>query len=180
MAGHGGSPGQFGFAGDGSLARTARLFHPSGLALGTDPEGSDPALFFADTGSHRVRRVDGLYGTAPSVHTVLGDGAPASSGEGGPARLLPVHAPAGIDVDRAGNLYTTSLDALRVVFAGDERRAGGAGRVSSIYGAPPRATFPEPITTCLQQVRVAPSGYSIYAIDECQGLLLELVRSTEP
>ncbi|MBM4281053.1 MAG: DUF4215 domain-containing protein [Deltaproteobacteria bacterium] len=175
-----GTPGQRGSFGDGAAAAAARLNQPSGLALVRDGVSGPTTLYVADTGNHRVRHIDDVDGAAPTVAAVLGDGAAASSGEGAPARFFPVNAPTGLDVDDAGNLYATSRDALRVVLAEDRGRVGGDDVVTTIYGAPPRATFPEPITSCLQHLRIAPAGASVFAVDACQELLIELVRSTAP
>src|SRR5262249_32353377 len=68
--------GTLGFFGDGGPATNAALFEPRAIAIA--PDG---ALFIADAGNERIRRVD----AAGTITTVLGDGTPASSGEGAPA-----------------------------------------------------------------------------------------------
>ena len=51
--------------------------------------------------------------------------------------------------------------------------AGGA--VQTIYGAPPRDTFPASITTCLTGIAVAEPD-TLEVVDSCTGLLIELWR----
>lgn len=71
-----GSAGHFGFGGDGGPALAARFSSVTALALGTD--GS---IYVADTGNHRIRRVN------PSgiVTTIAGTGRSGYTGDGGPA-----------------------------------------------------------------------------------------------
>ena len=61
---------------------------PSDLAVA--PNGD---LFVADTGHHRVRRIDGRTGR---ITTVAGSGLPGASGDGGPARAASLSAPTGL------------------------------------------------------------------------------------
>ena len=59
--------GETGFGGDGGPAADARLNSPSGLAL--DGRG---ALYIADSGNHRIRKVDLETGI---ISTIAGTGA---------------------------------------------------------------------------------------------------------
>jgi DNA-binding beta-propeller fold protein YncE len=85
--------GEPGFEGDGGDASLARLNAPAGLAL--DASGN---LFIADTGNHRIRRVDAVSGV---IETVAGDGTPGFGGDGGPATSAHLRAPSGLVVDAA-------------------------------------------------------------------------------
>jgi cysteine-rich repeat protein len=161
---------RLGFGGDGGPATAALLYQPAALAR--CPDGD---LFIADTGNNRVRRVDGTG----AISTVLGDGVPASSGEGTPARTFPVDAPRGIACDAYGNVFVTSSTAVRLLPATDAGLVDGAGPVTTIYGTPPRTAFPASITGCLTGIGVA-SATRVEVGDACTGLLVDLDRVTAP
>jgi sugar lactone lactonase YvrE len=92
--------------GDGGPATSAELFSPGGVAL----HGSD-TLYIADTGHHRVRKVDLTSGI---ITTVAGDGTAGFGGDGGAAALAQLRAPADVAVDAAGYLYIADTDNHRV------------------------------------------------------------------
>ena len=87
--------GEPGYGGDGGPAVRARLFFPSGVAA--DKDGN---VFIADTGNHRIRRVD-VSGT---ITTVAGTGEAGFEWEG-PAIETQLSKPRGVAVDGSGNLY---------------------------------------------------------------------------
>jgi NHL repeat len=89
-----GAPGD---AGDGGAATGARLRAPRALAFG--PAGD---LYIADTGNHRVRRVEMESGI---ITTVAGSGAPGFSGDGGASSQARLHAPAGLTVSPTGTYF---------------------------------------------------------------------------
>jgi cysteine-rich repeat protein len=158
-----------GYAGDDGPATAARLFRPSALTRCNNGD-----LFIADTGNHRVRRIAG-----GEISTVLGAGVAASSGEGAPARTFPVDAPRGLGCDAYGNLYVTSTTAVRLLTASEDGIVDGSGGVQTIYGAPPRDTFPASVTSCLTGLAVT-SDHTVQVADACTGLLVELTRSAVP
>jgi sugar lactone lactonase YvrE len=86
--------------GDGGPATEARLDAPTQLAL--DGAGN---LFIADTRHHRIRRV----GPVGIISTVAGTGKAGFSGDGGPAAQAELMGPAGLKMDKAGNLYFCDL-----------------------------------------------------------------------
>lgn len=115
VAGVGAAGGQ----GDGGPAVEAQLDTPAGLAL--DVEGN---LYIAERGGHRIRRVD----RSGRISTVAGSGRPGAAGDGGPALEARLHSPAGVAVDRDGNLYIADTGNHRV------RLVGRDGIIRTIAG----------------------------------------------
>jgi len=140
--------------------------------------GTRSSVTVAESGNHRVRRID-LDDW--SIETVLGVGVGATSGEGTPARYFPLDEPLGVAVDSYGNLFVTSRTIVREVVSGADGIARGDDEVLTIYGGPPRDTFPEAVTSCLTGIGFAPAsadGSKLLVLDACQGFLLRLDRST--
>ena len=158
-----------GFAGDGGPAAGALLFEPTALTRCANGD-----LFIADTGNNRIRRV-----TGGTISTVLGDGVPASSGEGAPARTFPVDQPRGLACDAFGDLFVTSATTVRLLPASDSGIVDGSGVVQTIYGAPPRTAFPSSVTACLTGIAVTGAS-QLQVADACTGLLVQLDRTPAP
>ena len=167
-----GTPGQIGSFGNGEPAKDALFHQPGGLILSRSNSGFGASLYVADSGNHKLRRIDDVEGPNPIVHDVLGYGVGASSGSGGPAALFPIDAPVGLALDPAGNLYGTSRSTIRILMAGDDNIADSVDEVGSIYGAFDGEDFPEPITHCLQHLQIDQSGNVLYGVDECLGLFM--------
>jgi len=92
--------------GDGGLAVGASLGYPQGLAF--DPSGN---LYIAERDASDVRKVD----TNGIITTVVGTaGQGGFSGDGGPATKAQIQGPAGIAVDRSGNLYIADYGNNRI------------------------------------------------------------------
>ena len=85
-----------GYAGDGGLATQADLDVPLGLAL-----DSLDNLYFADSGNHRVRKVD----AGGRITTVAGNGTSGYSGDGGSAAGAELAQPVAVAIDTSNNLY---------------------------------------------------------------------------
>jgi sugar lactone lactonase YvrE len=85
----------FGYSGDGGPATSAQLANPEGVAV--DAIGD---LYIADTSNNRIRKVSNGV-----ITTVVGNGSPGYSGDGGQADIAQVNNPTGIAVDAAGNFY---------------------------------------------------------------------------
>ncbi len=111
-----GSPG---FSGDGRAATNASLFYPEGVAI--DTAGN---VFIADSNNNRVRRVN----TAGTITTVVGDGAPGYSGDGGAATSASLNGPRGVAVDAAGNLVIADSSNYRI------REVNPAGIIATVAG----------------------------------------------
>jgi sugar lactone lactonase YvrE len=94
-----------GYDGDNGLATFARLSHPSGLAL--DREGN---IFVSDSANHRIRKIspDGR------ISTIVGDGVPGSSGDGGVALAARLNKPQALVLDDQGVLYVADLENSRI------------------------------------------------------------------
>jgi DNA-binding beta-propeller fold protein YncE len=103
------------------LAETSELNLPWGVAIG--PSGR--YLYVADSGNHRIRRIDRRSGT---IFTVAGNGSPDYRGDGGIAANASLQAPAGIAIDRDGDLYIADMGNHRV------RRVDVAGNITTVAG----------------------------------------------
>ena len=90
--------GEMGYGGDGGQATTARLYYPSGVAV-----GSDGSIYIADSSNHRIRRV----GTDGIITTVAGNGTVGFSGDGGQATTASLSSPNGVAVGSDGSIYST-------------------------------------------------------------------------
>jgi sugar lactone lactonase YvrE len=82
------------------------------------------AVYIADAGAHRVRKVD----ASGVVTTVAGTGTAGFSGDAGPATSAMLSSPSGVAVDGAGNLYIADLQNMRV------RRVDKDGIISTVAG----------------------------------------------
>ncbi len=100
--------GVVGFAGEGTSAVTAQLNTPRQLAF--DSQGN---LFVADTGNHRVRKID----RNGVITTVAGTGTSGTGGDNGPASAATLNFPTGIAFDAKDNLYIATGNAIRKVEA---------------------------------------------------------------
>lgn len=111
--------GTSGFSGDDGLATEASLSIPSAVTL-----GYDGALYIADLGNNRIRRVgvDGI------IDTVAGAGAPGWSGDGGPAAEALLNGPIGLAWGNDGALYIADSNNYIV------RRIGSDGIITAAAG----------------------------------------------
>jgi hypothetical protein len=129
--------GTAGFSGDGGPATAAELSYPQEATV--DAAGN-PVI--ADNGNHRVRVVAASTGTfygqamtAGDIYTIAGTGAPAFSGDSGPATAAELSGPAGVTVDSAGNLVIADSgnSRIRVVAASGGTLYGQAMTAGDIY-----------------------------------------------
>jgi hypothetical protein len=156
--------------GDGGPADLARFDGPADLAI-----SSEGALYLSESEGHVVRRIgpDGI------VSTVAGTGIPGRDGDGGPASMAQLDAPASLDVDSAGNLYVADWNnsAIRVVSAaGTISTYAGLGTAGAAQaGVPAReAVLPRPI-----DFQLGPDG-SIYLLAQLSGKVFRMAGFGDP
>jgi trimeric autotransporter adhesin len=109
--------GTSGYNGDGVPALEAQFRTPAQLAL-----DNSSALYIADYGNHRIRRVSG-----GSVSTIAGTGTAGYTGDGGAATSAQLNYPSGVTVDRNGNLFVMDSANNRI-------RLVSGGAISTIAG----------------------------------------------
>jgi uncharacterized protein (TIGR03437 family) len=120
--------GSVGFGGDGSLATSARLNGPSGIAL--DGLGN---LFIADTYNNRVREVNLTTGI---IKTVAGNGSLGFNGNNGQATSAQLAYPTSVAVDAAGNIFIAEYYDIRKVLAASGLMTTLAGEGSAVTDGP--------------------------------------------
>jgi sugar lactone lactonase YvrE len=103
---------------------------PNGTATYYDTSQKKLFLYIADTGNHRIRKLDTTTG---ALITVVGTGSSGSSGDGGSATAAQLNSPSAVAVDAAGNLYIadTGNNEIRKVTANTSIISTVAG-----YGSP--------------------------------------------
>ncbi len=146
--------GEGGFGGDGGPAVRALLLAPHDLAL--DAEGN---LLVADTGNHRIRRID----PQGVITTIAGDGQAAKSGYNDLPLQNSLNNPQSIALDREGNLLIA--DTYNHVV----RRLDRSGAMTTFVGSVPGYGGDGGPATQAQMnlpmaVAVAPDG-SVYISD---------------
>ncbi len=107
-----------GFSGDGGPATLAQLSNPMGVAV--DAQGN---VYIADSSNNRVRKVS----PSGTITTVAGGGT-AGIGDGGTATSARLILPAGVAVDRKGNLYFADIGHSRV------RKVSPGGTITTVAG----------------------------------------------
>ncbi|HET6550606.1 MAG TPA: hypothetical protein VFG79_19230 [Solirubrobacter sp.] len=109
------------FNGDGTLAVRVALNAPARVA-----PLAGGGFLIADTGNHRIRRVD----TAGTITTIAGTGTAGFSGDGGPATSARLDAPQGVAVQVDGSIVIadTANNRIRAIAAdGTIRTIAGTG-----------------------------------------------------
>ncbi|MGI8785519.1 MAG: IPT/TIG domain-containing protein [Acidobacteriota bacterium] len=108
------------YNGDNKPAIQASLKSPKGVTI--DPSGN---IYIADTGNHRVRKVD-AFGT---ITTIAGNGDKGFSPDNVLATQAMVDQPWGVAVDAGGNLYIAEFGTHRI-----RRVDRGSGFITTIAG----------------------------------------------
>jgi sugar lactone lactonase YvrE len=89
----------YGFAGDGGPAVNAQLAAPRGICV--DSSGN---IYLADRWNNRIRKI--ANGT---LSTIAGNGLANFGGDNGAATSAQMSAPAGVAIDKAGNVYISDF-----------------------------------------------------------------------
>jgi sugar lactone lactonase YvrE len=101
-----GCSGYRGDNGDGGAATSAGLCYPNAVAF--DAAGN---LVIADSGAHRIRRVDAVTGI---ITTIAGTGVPGYSRDGGAATSARLYSPTDVTFDSNGNLVIADYGTDRI------------------------------------------------------------------
>ncbi len=119
-------------AGESVPALKTELARPRGLAI-----AADGAIFLAEAGRHRVRRVD----PSGRVTTFAGSGEAGNTGDGGAATSATFRGPTALALDAEGALYVADQGNARIrrvvsgkvqPFAGGGDRRGGPGAAARL------------------------------------------------
>ncbi len=114
----------YGYSGDGGLAVNAQLYSPAGVAV--DSVGN---LFIGDFNNCLIREVNASTGI---ITTIAGITTPnlscGSAGDGGPATSAQLYNPAGVAIDKNGNLFIAVWNSqkIRMVSCATVTSTGGA------------------------------------------------------
>lgn len=108
-----------GFSGDGGSARLAKISFPTGVIV--DAGGN---IVFSDTGNNRIRQIS----AAGVITTIAGTGVAGFGGDGGPATAAEINQPAGISIDRVGDLFLADPGNNRI------RKINPQGIISTVAG----------------------------------------------
>lgn len=100
---------------------TGASMQPAGMAI--DAAGN---VYFADTMSHTVRRIDAATGI---VNSVAGNGNAGDTGDGGLAVNASLRSPSDVAVDASGNLYITDRGNHKI-----KRVAAATGVIQTVAG----------------------------------------------
>ena len=121
--------GTAGFGGDDGPATEARLSGPRDVSA--DAAGN---LYVADTGNHRVRKID----LAGMITTFAGTGVAGYTGDYVLAAISKLNRPERVEVDAAGSVFVLEADSPRV------RIVGPSGRIRTVAGNGVSERFPVP------------------------------------
>ncbi len=137
-----------GYTGDGGPATTACIDDPSGVAV--DDYGN---VFITEFRNNCVRKID----ASGMISTLAGNGTGAFSGDGGPASNAQLWCPAGIAVDKNGNVYICDAGNSRF------RKIDVGGTISSIVGGNVTYSYQDGLPAT--RVSINPSPYGGVCVD---------------
>jgi hypothetical protein len=114
-----GIAGTNGYTGDDSLATTAEISGPGGVAC-----NASGIIYFADTRNNVVRMIS----TSGIITTVAGNGTGGYSGDGGPATAAKLRNPGSVTTDASGNIFIADTRNNVV------RKVDGSGNITTVAG----------------------------------------------
>ena len=126
-SGETGLSGEAGLSGDGGPATSAKLGHPTAVAVDAAGNLYVAIAPFQGTHDNRIRRID----RAGIITTVVGTGLSGFSGDGGPATAANISNPSSMTFDRSGNLYFADAGNARV------RKVDTKGIITTVAGGAP-------------------------------------------
>ncbi len=98
--------GNWGFYGDNGPATAANLNNPLAIAIDTANN-----LYISDYSNNRIREV---YASNGFINTIAGNDSTGYNGDSIPADSARLHSPAGIALDKAGNIYFVDQNNCRI------------------------------------------------------------------
>ena len=110
-----------GYSGNGGPATSAKMYDP--VAVAVDSAGN---LYVADYVDDVVWKVTAANGI---ISVVAGNATQGYSGDGGPATSAQLYGPAGVALDRVGNLYITEFNNYRI-----RKVNAGTGIITTVAG----------------------------------------------
>jgi sugar lactone lactonase YvrE len=155
-----------GFAGDNGVATSARFNSPTGLAI----DATRNILYVADTGNHRLRRID----LSNNIITTFAGTGLAGLNADGAATSTQLNSPGAVAVDGGGAVYIADTGNNRIVRVSNGNAAtfAGNGQVGNTgdSGAPAQAKFNHPTG-----VAVTSDGTTVYVADRGNNRVRKIV-----
>ncbi len=144
-------------------ASTAAANLPSPRNVLSDAAGN---VYIAEFSGHRIVRLD----PTGAMTTIAGTGVSGSGGDGGPALLAQLSYPAGMAVDRAGNLYIADSGNHKI------RKVSAAGVITTVLGTGVGGSASAAQLNTPTGVAVDPSG-TLYIADSGNQRIRRLTAS---
>ncbi|EFC47410.1 predicted protein [Naegleria gruberi] len=111
--------GTAGYSGDGSSAKSAQLYYPSGVAISSSDE-----IYIVDRSNNRIRKIT----TSGIISTIAGNGTAGYSGDGSSATSAQLNSPSGIAISSSDEIYIADMFNNRI------RKITTSGIISTIAG----------------------------------------------
>ncbi len=162
--------GYWGFSGDNGPATAANLNSPVAIAFDTANN-----LYISDYNNNRIRKVSASNGI---INTLAGTDSTGYNGDNIPATSAWLHSPAGITLDKAGNIYFVDQNncRIRMIKASNNTiytLSGGKAGFSGDGGPATKAQFWYPLG-----IAVDASG-NVYIADTYENRVRKITISTD-